>query len=292
LDGSTTSIRQENGAPYEWNAPGQNDPALQTLSVGTHTIRAVVVDNEGATAEAVISITVNRAVPQGTFYLQNVATGNMLESEGGGAIGLYTPSTIDEKKWNFIPSSDGYVMLDNGLVGRGPIRASTGVNSPLVWVSEGYLASPYVNREWLPILVSGNIYKFECRDAVRGYIADIGGNAVNSANGDVTTAHWELIPFGDSSVKSGSNNDFNQNALINEMVMYPNPMTNTLYIELSGAKSADISIFNVDGQLIMQEKYTGGTLTINTDGKLKTGIYFVKSVSENGTVLTKKLAVY
>uniref|UniRef100_UPI000F6123C3 Ig-like domain-containing protein n=1 Tax=Nonlabens xiamenensis TaxID=2341043 RepID=UPI000F6123C3 len=52
LDGSATSIRQENGFPYEWNAPGQNDPALQTLSAGTHTLRAVAVDNEGAIGEA------------------------------------------------------------------------------------------------------------------------------------------------------------------------------------------------------------------------------------------------
>uniref|UniRef100_UPI000F606445 Ig-like domain-containing protein n=1 Tax=Nonlabens xiamenensis TaxID=2341043 RepID=UPI000F606445 len=58
LDGSATSIRQENGFPYEWNAPGQNDPALQTLSAGTHTLRAVAVDNEGATGEAEITITI------------------------------------------------------------------------------------------------------------------------------------------------------------------------------------------------------------------------------------------
>ncbi|MEM9848508.1 MAG: Ig-like domain-containing protein, partial [Bacteroidota bacterium] len=55
-----TFVRSENGAPYEWGDPNQhNDPLLQNLQAGTHTLKAVATDNEGASTESVINITVS-----------------------------------------------------------------------------------------------------------------------------------------------------------------------------------------------------------------------------------------
>ncbi|MEM8526930.1 MAG: Ig-like domain-containing protein [Bacteroidota bacterium] len=53
-------VRSETAAPYEWGDAAQhNDPLLQDLEVGTHTIKAVATDNEGASAESIIMITVS-----------------------------------------------------------------------------------------------------------------------------------------------------------------------------------------------------------------------------------------
>ena len=51
-------VRQESLAPYEWGASGQNDPLLQNLAAGTHSLKAVATDNLGATAASTITITV------------------------------------------------------------------------------------------------------------------------------------------------------------------------------------------------------------------------------------------
>ncbi|WP_124981222.1 sialate O-acetylesterase [Nonlabens xiamenensis] len=285
-------VRQENYATYDW---GQNvqDPLLADLAAGTYTLKAVATDNDGETSEASIDITVDNGNPTGAFFLQNLASGEMLKSDDNGAIGLYAPSTSEDHQWNFIPTSDGYVMLDNANPQRGPIKTATTTGNPLVWLAERFLGNAYLNREWLPIWVSGNIYKLECRDAGRGYIAAIGGNAINSADGNDATAHWELIPSGDSSFKAASNViDINKGDLVNQLVMYPNPTSDTLYIELKGISNAEISILDIGGQLIWQEKYTGGTMSINTRETLKTGIYIVKSMSEKGVVLTQKLVIF
>src|SRR6185503_11659260 len=51
-------VRQEGAAPYEWGAATQNDPLLHNMAAGTYTLKAVAEDNNGATKEATISITV------------------------------------------------------------------------------------------------------------------------------------------------------------------------------------------------------------------------------------------
>ncbi|MEM9886230.1 MAG: Ig-like domain-containing protein [Bacteroidota bacterium] len=53
-------VRTELGAPYEWGDPDQHDDVLlQNLQAGTHTLKAVATDNEGASTETSIAISVS-----------------------------------------------------------------------------------------------------------------------------------------------------------------------------------------------------------------------------------------
>ena len=53
-------MRQENGAPYNWGADNASntDAALQNLSAGTYTLRAIATDNNNNTEETSINISV------------------------------------------------------------------------------------------------------------------------------------------------------------------------------------------------------------------------------------------
>jgi uncharacterized protein affecting Mg2+/Co2+ transport len=55
--------RSEGGAPYEWNAAGQNDPELKNLQVGSFALKAVATDNAGATGGVTITVTVVDSTP-------------------------------------------------------------------------------------------------------------------------------------------------------------------------------------------------------------------------------------
>jgi acetyl esterase/lipase len=55
--------RTEGGAPYEWNAAGQNDPELKNLQAGSFALKAVATDNGGATGQATITVTVVTTPP-------------------------------------------------------------------------------------------------------------------------------------------------------------------------------------------------------------------------------------
>jgi hypothetical protein len=56
-------VRTEFSAPYEWGASGQNDPAIKGLPAGSYTLRVVATDNDGASAQAQITLTVNNPAP-------------------------------------------------------------------------------------------------------------------------------------------------------------------------------------------------------------------------------------
>ena len=53
-----TLVRQEGGAPYDWNGPGQNDGLLRNLAAGTYTFRADVTPRTGAVISKTLRITV------------------------------------------------------------------------------------------------------------------------------------------------------------------------------------------------------------------------------------------
>ena len=52
-----TLVRQENGAPYQWNDASQDVP-LQNLAEGAYTLHVVATDNSGNKGESSIQITV------------------------------------------------------------------------------------------------------------------------------------------------------------------------------------------------------------------------------------------
>ena len=63
------AVRREKVAPYEWGDPAQNDdPSLQNLQAGTYTLRAVATDNQDATSETTITITVGGNTPPSVSF--------------------------------------------------------------------------------------------------------------------------------------------------------------------------------------------------------------------------------
>lgn len=49
-------VRQESLAPYTWGEATQNDLALQTITIGTHTLKAIATDDKGAKTETSITV--------------------------------------------------------------------------------------------------------------------------------------------------------------------------------------------------------------------------------------------
>lgn len=76
----------------------------------------------------------------------------------------------------------------------------------------------------------------------------------------------------------------------NELVIYPNPAKNYLYIKNSASLNIqDISIVSLNGQVVLQKSYFSISDGINVS-HLKTGVYFVRLKTKK-QVLSKKLLV-
>ena len=288
--GGTWSYTGPNGQTHSGRSWTISD--IQANQAGTYTVSNT--DQNGCTSslDFVVNIAGGSESLQGAYYLKNVATGQMLDADSDGAIGLYAPDTSDDKKWNFLPTTGGYVMLDNGRTDRGPIAAKPSAGNPLIYLAERYNANPYVNREWLPIRVSGNVYKFQCRDAERGYMAASASGPINQLDGNATTAQWELIST--SSARQAARGTTKGIRIADDaadLLAYPNPASGSFTLELPGVERAQVSIFNMSGQLMLSRQYAGTPLTIEPQNQLKAGFYLIRSVSVNGEVLTKKLLV-
>ena len=93
-----TFFRQENGAPYEWAAPSQNDALLKNLAAGTYNLSATATAKDGRTATATTSFTVTAP---------NAGGGN----GGNGSSVIDSPTNTggffaaDNYKWDFGPAN-------------------------------------------------------------------------------------------------------------------------------------------------------------------------------------------
>ena len=86
---------------------------------------------------------------------------------------------------------------------------------------------------------------------------------------------------GDASVST------NEHKSESAVKLYPNPVHNTLFLELNNTSKNNVEIIDATGKLLLQKTVNNGTNSIDTSN-LTTGIYFVKISSDRGSV-TKKI---
>lgn len=77
----------------------------------------------------------------------------------------------------------------------------------------------------------------------------------------------------------------------NTLSIYPNPATDSFNIKLNGIDKADVSISDMLGKIVYQTSVTTGTLQLQKNSSLKSGIYLVKAVDGSNNVLTSKLII-
>ena len=285
--GGSWSYTGPNGQTHSgrsWNITN-----FQADQAGTYTVTNT--DQNGCTSSLNYVITVAGSQLQGTFIMKNVSTGRVLDANPDGVIVMGPQGSTADRTWTLNPTSGGYVMIDNGEADRGPIAAYPSPASPLIWKAESFNATPYANREWLPVPVGGNVYKFQCRDAGRGYIAAGASGPINQLDGNATTAHWELIST--TAARQAGDRPASKPTLVEDKLapafrVYPNPNAGVLNVELGSQETVDLYLYTMEGQLLLKKRYTGEPLQLELPSQ-RTGMYLLKSVSESGTVRLKKI---
>lgn len=106
-------VRQENAAPYEWGtASGQQDASLLNLAVGSYELKAVAIDNDGATTEVTKQINVGATINlPGNFEAEAFAT------KSGSVNTENTPGGGGSQNLGFILNGDYTEYLVNAAAG-------------------------------------------------------------------------------------------------------------------------------------------------------------------------------
>ncbi|RFN58924.1 T9SS type A sorting domain-containing protein [Marixanthomonas ophiurae] len=71
---------------------------------------------------------------------------------------------------------------------------------------------------------------------------------------------------------------------ITSFKIYPNPVSETLFISSENNTIENISVFSINGQVVLSEKSNTNQLDVST---LSNGLYFVEIASGNGTSIQK-----
>ncbi len=144
---NNTLVRTEGQAPYEWGADNQNDPLLNNLSAGTHTLRLVATDNDGATRQS--SITINVSSPSTGICDFTPINGKALDI-GSGLGKMFVVGTnrriYERRDNNWVILPDGGFQADRVDVGGG--------GQAMVVATDGKIYRFSPNNRW--VLVSGS----------------------------------------------------------------------------------------------------------------------------------------
>ena len=110
-------VRQDNSAPYEWGAIGQNDLLLEDLLPGDYTLRAEATDNSGATASEEITFSIGEAsLPQLPPLVSFVTPEPFIFYSGGTDFYVQVKAEIDPNSFSKDKVTSVRLFLDGQLV--------------------------------------------------------------------------------------------------------------------------------------------------------------------------------
>ncbi len=151
----------------------------------------------------------------------------------------------------------------------------------------------------LPIVLCLYTYGMVAQNSVNA----AGGDIVSGANGSISYSVGQTVykansgttgselqgvqqPFEISEVLSSEN--FPQ--LVQDLVVFPNPTTNELFISLKNLDNApiDYQIIDINGKVLVSEKNIANLTTIPV-ANLAASIYFLKIITLNQEVKTFKI---
>jgi hypothetical protein len=88
-------------------------------------------------------------------------------------------------------------------------------------------------------------------------------------------------------IEANAHLGFNQTNYSKDFSIFPNPSQNELHIlNLKNAKSVDISLYNIQGELVVNRTLSEIETTLNTT-TLASGIYFLKVKTEEKSFVEK-----
>jgi len=175
--------------------------------------------------------------------------------------------------WGITPGNDGYSGLnlytENDTLYNGEFGFSGNSNN---WVTTWFA--------WHILFVRNNIDLIGDEMIVRfNFISD---------SLETNKEGWMIDNIKLYSVDLGGG--INDNTTL-DFKISPNPFNETAIIELNDYRKIELSIFDIQGQLLSQNKYFNSQSIIINRDKLNSGVYFLKIKTDDNFVGIKKLII-
>ena len=281
-----------NGNNWSWTGPNNYTASgretlisnVQGNNAGTYTVTNV--DANGCTATYDFTVIVNLPVNISIEAVEAEQTGNV-------ATNLLDGNTDDASRWsaNGIPK---WVIFDLGVT-----ASITGVK---IWTYQDRAYQYTVEVSDSPTsgfsVVSDQTGNTNNTQPLTTNFSAIGRYVrltVTGASGYsgtwVSLTELEIETANSANIHHNHARLSGEDDLENTLTVYPNPVDEAINISIKGIEKANVLIYNNEGQLLMSEEYSGGTLNISTKETLSKGLYLLKIISDDGTTQSRKLII-
>jgi hypothetical protein len=225
----------------------------------------------------------------GTYFIQNRNSNKYMDlaaehsQENGGNIQQWEYVGGDNQQFQLTHLGDGTYRIN--VVASGKAVDVDGVNK-----DEGANVHQWdyvsgANQQFVLVTATDGYYKIIPKHSGRVVeVADAsssnGANVRQWGNNNQSCGQWKLIQKAATTIAVSKLAVSTEN----ELILYPNPVTNTLFFsskELTGAK---VSVMNVLGHRVINTQFSNNGIDVS---RLKPGIYTIVIIRNNKTIVKK-----
>ncbi len=279
--------------------PGKGYSGLrdgQLTTVGKYIRRKIRNNNEGGSITRPTNQSSSRNITAGNYYLQNVATGKYLDSNGLDIDLNIKNNGAPDRQWKFIAVGNGYFNIDNKIYNRGIMDpVNIGPNRGKV------KCHPTINRKntntdkmWKVINLYSNVYRIENKSKDLGNLRQR-NNSLTCLPAPLSKhSKWRLIrvPTSKTGSKVASKTAAENKTEATKANLYPNPTKGAFTVTLDALENnTTVQVYNITGQLVHEQTVDSKSFELNGSGKLRTGVYVIKILVENVSTRTQKIII-
>lgn len=211
---------------------------------------------------------------RGNRYLQTNGTMLTSSTSNSGNSKKFNFNSRGNNQYNINPKSTGFIQMfqQNGAWRVRTSSQETGSNSnKYVWIAEP---------------VGTNKYRFKNKASNRYLTIWNNGNVGSTTNGSSSQAHFNLV---NTSAKQSLEKEVGQEAVENNISIYPNPVSDNFTINLDNIKRAEVNITDLLGKTVYRTITENNTVEISKGATFKSGLYIVTVKDELNNIYTSKL---
>ena len=232
------------------------------------------------------------SIPAKVVRLQNVHSNLFIRHDTEGRLYMESRNNFDDSyttvKWRLEDAGDGYVRLKN-IYSSNYLRHKDG---RLYMESQDNFDDSYTTVKWKLENVNSNIVRLQNVHS-KMYLRHKDGTLFmelqENFESHYTTVQWKLeATSANSRSEVTSEKSTLESTGKNDIVLYPNPVTNGM-LKIEGlAENATIRVYSIVGTKLLEKQASGHLLTLNLP--VTTGAVLI-SISQNDTITWHKVIV-